>query len=297
MSLAKQLTNGTAIVLGLLAILLGLAFAVTGRVSLTDLSILAVLYVPTAMGITVGYHRYLSHGAFKTSRFVRYLLATFGSMAAQGPVVEWVSDHRRHHAHAETDADPHSPHVVGGRPRPGVRAGLWHSHVGWLFRTQGEADPKVYAPDLIRDRGILLIDRAAGAIVLAGLALPFGLGVLLSGSVQGGWTGLLWGGFVRIALSHHAAFSVNSICHCFGRRRFQTSDHSRNVGLLALPTLGESWHNNHHAFPTSAFHGLGLGEPDPSGLAIRLMERLGIVWDVKRPRETGRRRRALGAAG
>jgi stearoyl-CoA desaturase (Delta-9 desaturase) len=203
-------------------------------------------------------------------------------MAVQGPVVSWVADHRKHHAHTDEDGDPHSPHVGHGGGVRGVFAGLWHAHTGWLMSTQGRADWKRYARDLYEDRGMRTISRQFVPLILVGLALPAFAGYLVSGTLAGAATGLLWGGLVRIFFVHHITWSVNSVCHFLGSRRFDTDDHSTNVFWLALPSLGESWHHNHHAFPRSAVHGLKRWELDPSALIIAVMEKVGLAHNVVR---------------
>jgi stearoyl-CoA desaturase (Delta-9 desaturase) len=247
--------------------------AVTG----TDLALLVGMYLLVAPGITVGFHRLLAHRAFATHRAVEYGLAALGSMAMQGSVIDWVTDHRVHHGHADAPGDPHSPHGSGSPLRA-----LWHAHAGWLFRHQGRADPHRHAPELLEDRGMRAIDAAFVPLVVLSLAIPFGAGWALTGSLRGALTGLVWGGLVRLFLFHHVIFSVNSLGHYVGRRRFETSDRSTNLALLALPSLGESWHHNHHAFPRSARHGLRWYELDPSGSLIRLLERVGLAWNVVR---------------
>jgi len=239
-----------------------------------------VMYVVCGLGVTVGYHRMLTHRAFQAHRATRYLFAVLGSMAIQGPVIEWVADHRKHHAHTDQEGDPHSPHVGHGAGVRGALRGLWHAHVGWLWRTNGQARAYKYARELVEDRGMKRINRAFPQLVLLSLALPTLLGFALTGTVRGALTGLLWGGFVRIFVQHHVTWSVNSICHFFGTRRFAVEDQSTNVFWLALPSFGESWHHNHHAFPRSAAHGLRWWELDPSEMVIRLMRRLGLAWDV-----------------
>jgi len=247
-----------------------------------DLAIAAAVYLLTAIGITVGFHRLLTHRSFQTSKPLEYVFAVFGSMAVQGPVISWVADHRKHHAHTDEEGDPHSPHVGHGDGVRGVLAGLWHAHSGWLMSTQGRADWKRYAPDLYEDRGMRLIGRRFVPLVLLSLAIPTLAGYLLSGTLAGAATGLLWGGLVRIFFVHHITWSVNSVCHFLGSRRFQTDDRSTNVFWLSLPSLGESWHHNHHAFPRSAVHGLKRSELDPSALIISTMEKLGLAWNVVR---------------
>jgi len=248
-----------------------------------DLAILAVMYVLTAGGVTVGYHRLFTHRAFQTSRWMRALLAILGSMAVQGPVIDWVADHRKHHTFTDEEGDPHSPHAGRGAGLSGMLHGLWHAHVGWLFSTHGQASSKRYAPDLLQDPSMRYINRSFPKLVLASLLIPFLLGLALSGgSLRAGLSALLWGGLVRIFLVHHVTWSINSICHFFGSRRFAVEDRSTNVFWLALPSLGEAWHHNHHAFPRSAFHGLRWWELDPSGWLILGMAKVGLAWDVVR---------------
>jgi stearoyl-CoA desaturase (Delta-9 desaturase) len=248
-------------------------------VGVADLAVLAVGYVVSGIGVTVGFHRLLTHGAFRTWRPVRYLFALAGTLSVQGSVIDWVADHRMHHAHADEDGDPHSPYGFGTGIWASVK-GLWHAHVGWLFARGHQADHDRFAPDLVEDPGMVAIDRLFPAVVAAGLAIPAALGYLVSGTPRGALTGLLWGGLVRVFLLHHVTFSINSICHFFGRRRFATDDHSTNVFWLAVPSFGEAWHNNHHAFPRSALHGLRWWEVDLGGVLIRGMRRLGLAWDV-----------------
>jgi stearoyl-CoA desaturase (delta-9 desaturase) len=243
-----------------------------------DLGILAFMYLISGIGVTVGFHRLLTHRAFETHRPLKYVFAVLGSLSVQGPVITWVADHRKHHAHTDEEGDPHSPHVGHGS---GLR-GLLHAHMGWLMNNMGRAQRRRYAPELMEDAGMRRINRSFELIVLAGLAIPFALGYLLGGTLTAALTALLWGGLVRIFLLHHVTWSINSVCHFFGRRRFATDDHSTNVFWLALPSLGESWHHNHHAFPRSAQQGLRRWELDPSGGLIALLERLGLAWNVVR---------------
>jgi stearoyl-CoA desaturase (delta-9 desaturase) len=253
-----------------------------GTLHWQDLIVLAITYVLTGLGITVGYHRLFTHRSFKTSRTVRATLAVLGSMAVEGPLIEWVATHRKHHRFSDRPGDPHSPHTDHADGWRGQLRGLGHAHIGWIFRGKDMANPARYAKDLLADRDLRFISGAFPLWVALGLAIPFGLGAALTGSVAGGLTGLLWGGAVRIFLLHHATFSINSLCHYYGRRPFQTGDHSRNLAWLAPLAFGESWHNNHHAFPTSARHGLARGQLDPGAWLITALERCHLAWDVVR---------------
>jgi stearoyl-CoA desaturase (delta-9 desaturase) len=261
-----------------------------------DALVFAVTYLAIGVGVTVGYHRLFTHRSFKATPAVKATLAILGSAAAEGAVIEWVSTHRQHHRFSDHEGDPHSPHIGRGSGLWGALRGLFHAHIGWVFGDSERADENRYAPDLVKDPLIRFLNRTWLLWVLLGLVFPFALGYALSGSVIGGLTGLLWGGAVRIFVLHHTTFSINSLCHFFGRRRFETGDESRNLAWLAPFTLGESWHNNHHAFPTSATHGLGRWQLDPSAGVIWALERLGLAWDVVRiPPERQRRKAALTA--
>jgi stearoyl-CoA desaturase (delta-9 desaturase) len=282
MTRTTKFANLGAVVVPFLATLASIVLFWNRIVSPTDLAILAVMYLLTATGITVGYHRLLTHRSFRTHKATEYLFALLGSMAVQGSVIAWVADHRKHHAHTDVEGDPHSPHVGHGDGVGGVLHGLWHAHTGWLLSEHGRADWKKYAPDLYEDPGMRFLNRRFVSLVLLGLALPALVGFLLTGTLLGAATGLLWGGLVRVFFVHHVTWSVNSICHFLGTRRFEVDDHSTNVFWLSLPSLGESWHHNHHAFPRSAVHGLRRWELDPSAALIRGMERVGLAWNVIR---------------
>ncbi len=247
-----------------------------------DVVVFLIVYAATGLGITVGFHRLLTHRSFKTKRWLRATFAALGSAAVEGPVISWVSDHRKHHVYADREGDPHSPHVDHGVGWRGALRGLLHAHVGWLFIHTQRGAKERFAPDLIDDPAIRFVDRTFVLWVALGLLVPFGLGFALGGSWLTGLTGLLWGGLVRMLVLHHVTFSINSLCHFFGRRRFDTDDHSRNLLWLAPLSFGESWHNNHHAFPTSARHGLRPWELDLSAILIRGLESAGLAWDVVR---------------
>jgi len=278
MTRAEKLANLAGVVLPLAGLAAAIVLLWNRAVDAIDLALLAATYLLTALGITVGFHRLLTHRAFQTHKPIEYGFAVLGSLAVQGAVLDWVADHRKHHAHTDQEGDPHSPHVGHGS---GLR-GLWHAHTGWLFETQGQADWKKYARDLYEDAGMRWISRRFPWLALLTLAVPALLGGLLHGSLEGALRGLVWGGLVRVFLVHHVTWSINSVCHFFGKRRFAVDDRSTNVAWLALPSLGEAWHHNHHAFPRSATHGLRWYELDPSGWVIAAMERVGWAWNVVR---------------
>ena len=261
-----------------------------------DLLILALSYMIVGTGITVGFHRLLTHRSFKCHRVVRAGFAALGSAAAEGPVIDWVATHRKHHQFSDVDGDPHSPHVGHGTGWRGALSGLLHAHVGWVFSDMEVADERRYAKDLLADPLIRFVDRTFVLWVVLGLAAAFGLGVALTGTVRGGLVALLWGGAARIFFMHHATFSINSLCHFFGRHDYDTGDESRNLAWLAIPTWGEAWHNNHHAFPTSYRHGLKRWQIDPSAAIIRTLELTGLAWDVVRVDPDRRARKPMSAA-
>jgi stearoyl-CoA desaturase (Delta-9 desaturase) len=248
----------------------------------SDLIVFAIMYVSTGFGITVGFHRLFTHRAFKTTKAVRGILAALGSAAIEGPVISWVADHRKHHAYSDKPGDPHSPHVDHGHGLKGALRGLWHAHVGWLFIHTERGLKTRYAPDLLADPVVSFVSRTFVVWVLAGLAAPFLLGWAIGGTLTHALTGLLWGGAVRMLVLHHATYSINSLCHFFGRKQFKTPDESRNLWWLSFFTFGEAWHNNHHAFPTSARHGLSRWQFDPSAWVIWGLEKTGLAWDVVR---------------
>jgi stearoyl-CoA desaturase (Delta-9 desaturase) len=264
-------------------VLIGMYFGWTAHMLVwQDVLVLGIMYCSIGAGVTVGFHRLLTHRSFKTSKPMRAFWAILGSMAAEGPVIDWVATHRKHHQYSDQEGDPHSPH---DRDRTGFRgelAGLAHAHLGWVFSDMEVADERRYAKDLLADPWVKFVDRTFIVWVIGGLAIAFGLGVALTGTIDGGLTALLWGGAARIFFVHHATFSINSLCHYFGNQEYDTGDESRNLGWLAIPTWGEAWHNNHHAFPTSYRHGLKRWQIDPSAVMIRGMEMCGLAWDVVR---------------
>ncbi len=296
MTKPAKIANLGAVLVPFLATIAAVVLLWNSVVSGIDLAIFAVMYLLTAFAVTVGFHRLLTHRAFQTSKPVEYALALLGSMAVQGPVIAWVADHRKHHAHTDEEGDPHSPHVGHGDGVRGVLTGLWHAHAGWLMSEHGRADWKRYARDLVEDRGMRFLNRRFEVIVLLSLAIPALAGYALTGTLAGAATAFLWGGLVRIFLVHHVTWSINSICHFLGTRRFDIDDQSTNVFWLALPSLGESWHHNHHAFPRSAEHGLRRWELDPSALVIRAMEKLGLARNVVRIAPERQQQKEHGAA-
>ena len=280
MTRAHRNLNLAAVVLPFVAFLAAVPMLWNSFVGPLDLVLFVVLYFVSTLGITVGFHRLMTHRAFATYRPIEYMWAISGSMAVEGPVLGWVTDHRRHHAHADEEGDPHSPHVGHGDGFTGTLRGLWHSHLGWLFDHPTAAGAEKYAPDLLEDRGMRVISRLFALWAGLGLAIPFAVGCAVRGDLAGGFQAFFWAGLVRVFFVHHVTFSINSICHFFGQRRFQTDDFSTNVFWLAIPSFGESWHHNHHAFPRSALHGLRWWEVDIGGLVIRAMRRLGLAWNV-----------------
>ena len=256
-----KLTVLIVVIVPLLGVIIAMRLLWERAVDWGDVALLIGMYIPISMGITIGFHRYLTHRGFRTNGPIKALLLILGSMAVEGPALAWAANHRKHHALSDRDGDPHSP-----------VDGFWHAHLGWLFIGQN-ADPQVYARDLKEDKLVVFISRTF--IVWAALTfiIPFAIG---------GWQGLLWGGLVRVFLTHHVTWSVNSVCHTFGQRPFSTRDRSRNQWLVGLLALGEGWHNNHHAFPRSALHGLRWYQFDLSGLTIRLLERARLASNVQR---------------
>jgi stearoyl-CoA desaturase (Delta-9 desaturase) len=279
MTRTERIANLLGVVVQFVGVIVAIVLLWDRAVDWIDLAIFGVMYLLTAVGVTVGFHRLLTHRAFQTYPWLERIFAVLGSLSVQGSVLDWVADHRKHHAHADKEGDPHSPHIGHGS---GLR-GLWHAHTGWLLENQGQADWKRYAAELYEDRKMRQIGKRFPLMVFISLLLPTLAGFVLHGfTLAGAVQGYVWGGLVRIFFVHHVTWSVNSICHFFGRRRFDIEDQSTNVAWLSLLSLGESWHHNHHAFPRSAYHGLRRWELDPSGLLISGLERVGLAWNVIR---------------
>jgi stearoyl-CoA desaturase (delta-9 desaturase) len=238
------------------------------------------LYCVAGLGVTVGFHRLFTHRSFEAKPWVRYALAIMGSLSVEGPIIRWVADHRRHHAFSDQPGDPHSPHLDEGPGFTGVAKGLWHAHMGWFFSDE-QTSANRWAPDLVKDPVLRKIDTLFPLWVAISFALPPVIGFVVTGTLKGAVMAFLWGSLARIFLLHHVTWSVNSICHFYGSRPYKTTDFSTNNWALAIVSFGESWHNNHHAFPTSAVHGLGKGQIDASAGFITLLQRLHLVQDVK----------------
>lgn len=245
-----------------------------------DVALVAGFYALTVLGVTAGFHRLFTHRSFVASRPLKITLAVMGSLALEGSLTSWVGNHRRHHRFSDRDGDPHSPYAPR---RPSIARGLLHAHVGWLFHP-GPATERREIGDILVDRDLVLVSRLFPLFALATFAIPFAVGWLVAGTLVGAVTALVWGGLARIALVHHLTWSTNSVCHVFGKRPFRSDDRSSNVAALAVLSLGESWHNAHHAFPRMARHGVDRGQFDITALAIRLWERLGWAHDVHWPR-------------
>lgn len=281
MSASHRALNLAGVVLPFLGVILAIVLLWDQLVDWTSLGILAFMYVATIMGVTLGFHRLFTHRSFATYKPVEYFLAALGSVAVEGPVMNWVADHRKHHAHTDQEGDPHTPHGHGDGFK-GAVSGLWYAHMGWLFDHSGTSEHQKYARDLYEDRGMHVIHKTFPLWVALGIAFPGLLGLVFTGTWRGAFEAALWGGPVRIFLVHHVTWSINSVCHFFGRRRFEVDDHSTNVAWLSLLSMGESWHHNHHTFPRSAFHGLRGWEQrlDPTGWVIRGMRRVKLAWNV-----------------
>ncbi|MBX3393646.1 MAG: acyl-CoA desaturase [Phycisphaeraceae bacterium] len=245
------------------------------------LGIMVGMYVATGLGVTVGYHRLFTHKSFETSAPVKFILGVLGSMALEGSVIKWSATHRKHHRHSDRDEDPHSPHG-DHRTILGVARGFWHAHVGWIF-DEDDPDLHAYVPDHLKDKVVTTVSSLFPVWVVLGLAIPTVLAGLLTWSIYGALLGLLWGGLARIFLVHHATWSVNSVCHLWGTRPFRSHDESRNNPIVGVLAMGEGWHNNHHAFPASARHGLAWWQIDISYAVIRLMQAIGLAWKVRVP--------------
>ena len=280
-SLGLKITNIAAIVLPFAGLVATIVALWGWGFTWTHLFVMIGLYVATGFGITIGFHRLFTHKSFETNRFCQAVFAIIGSMAVEGPVFTWVATHRRHHQHSDDEQDPHSPHLHGEGYK-GLLKGMWHSHCGWLFDKEY---PKLqaYIPDLMKSRMLVWINKTFTLWVVIGLLIPTVIGGLATMSWGGALIGFLSGGLARVFLVHHLTWSINSVCHLWGSRPYRSHDESRNNVVFGVLAMGEGWHNNHHAFPTSARHGLAWWQFDASYYVIRVMEWLGLAWQVRVP--------------
>ena len=282
LGLTMRIIIGAFVVIPLIAVACALPIAWGGWLSWLDITLAIGLWLLTAGGITVGYHRYFTHGSFKANRTVKIVLAVLGSLAIEGSLDQWVADHRKHHKFSDEVGDPHSPWRFG-TSKKAIGKGLLFAHVGWLFDDDNTGIDK-YAPDIAADKDLNWISKHFSAFVIASLLLPAVLGGLITWSWMGAVTAFFWAGLVRVAFVHHVTWSINSICHVFGNRPFTSRDLSSNVAWLAIPSLGESWHNLHHVDPTAARHGVMKGQIDISASFIKGMEKTGLATDVRWPK-------------
>ncbi|MDP9444949.1 MAG: acyl-CoA desaturase [Actinomycetota bacterium] len=280
-STGEQVALALFIVLPFLAVIAAVPVAWGGWLGWSDVAIAALMYAFTGHGVTVGYHRLFTHKSFKANRAVKIACAVAGSMAIEGPVIRWVADHRKHHKFSDREGDPHSPWRYGDNVRA-LAKGFCYAHMMWLFDPE-QTPQRQYAPDLMKDRDVVRISRAFPSLVVVSLLLPPLLGGLVTWSWHGALTAFFWGSLVRVALLHHVTWSINSICHTVGERPFKSRDKSSNVWWLAIPSMGESWHNLHHADPTCARHGVLRGQVDSSARLIWLLEKAGWVTAVRWP--------------
>ena len=281
MSFAVRVANLLAVVLPFAGLVAAVILLWGPGFSWVQLGLMLGMYLLTVFGVTVGFHRLFTHRAFETNRAVKAVLAVLGSMAVEGPLLKWVALHRRHHQHSDADHDPHSPHAHGDGVL-GVLRGLWHAHVGWLFKPDAAGWHR-YVGDLAKDSLLRRISALFPLWVVVGLLVPAVLGGLLTMTWTGALLGFIWGGLARVFLVHHVTWSINSVCHLWGTQPFGNRDQSRNNFLLGVLALGEGWHNNHHAFPTSARHGLRWWQIDASYWVIRGLAALGLAWKVRVP--------------
>ena len=277
----EQIALAIFIAVPFLALAAAIPVAWGGWLSWTDLGIMLVMYAISGHGVTVGFHRLFTHKSFKPNRAVKIALAVAGSLAIQGPLIRWVADHRKHHKFSDRDGDPHSPWRYGTSLKA-LTKGLMHAHLMWLFNPE-QTPQRKYAPDLMKDKDLVRISRQFPMWVAVSLIAPAIAGGLITMSWQGALTAYFWGSLVRVSLLHHVTWSINSICHAVGERPFVSRDKSGNVWWLAIPSMGESWHNLHHADPTSARHGVLKGQLDSSARIIWALEKAGWVYDVRWP--------------
>lgn len=285
--LGSRIGNLVAILLPLAGLVFAIFHLWGDAVALPQVLLMTAMYILTGFGITIGYHRYFTHKSFSTSRPMVAVLGVLGSMAAEGSIIRWCATHRSHHQHSDRDGDPHSPHGHGDG-WVGIVKGLWTAHMGWIFHPPASESLARYVPDLERDRLIRTVSRLFPLWVALGLVIPALIGGVIEAALGrsfafGMLLGFIWGGLVRILVVHHITWSVNSICHIWGTKPFRSADESRNNPIVGVLALGEGWHNNHHAFPSSARHGLEWWQFDSSWLVIRTLAKVGLVRDVRTP--------------
>ncbi|GAB2987121.1 acyl-CoA desaturase [Saccharothrix stipae] len=283
------------VVVPALALAAAVPFAWGWGLGWVDIGLALFFYALTCLGVTAGFHRYFTHGAFTANRGLRIALAVVGSMAMQGPIIDWVADHRRHHAYADRDGDPHSPWRFG-TSAGALAKGFWHAHLGWMFQRE-RTNAARFAPDLLADPDIQRVNRWFPALTVVTLLSPAVIGGLVTWSWWGALTAFFWAGLVRVAVLHHVTWSVNSICHMIGDRPFTARDKSANFWPLAIASMGESWHNSHHADPTCARHGVRRGQIDITARLIWAFEKLGWATKVRwaRPEHLARKLKANAA--
>lgn len=278
---AQKIHAVAIVVVPAIGLIAAVALATRVGVSLLDIGLFVGMFAVTIMGISVGFHRHFTHRSFKAITPVRVILGICGSMAGQGSVTYWVSNHRRHHQYTDRPGDIHSPYIKDDRPIEGIH-GFWHSHMGWTFAHR-LTNPLIFAKDLYRDKAVVMVNQLYFLWVFLGLLIPFVVGGIVTQTWIGAISGLLWGGLVRLFFTYHVVNGIDSVTHLFGSQAFETHDHSTNNLWMVLPTMGEGWHNNHHAFPNSAIFGLKWWQFDPGGMLIRALEKAGWVWDVNLP--------------
>lgn len=284
--IGTKLLNATAIIVPFLGLVAAIALLWGRAIGWFELTLLVVGYVLTAGGVTIGFHRYYTHKSYECPRWVQWVIGICASASMQGTLLGWVATHRCHHQCSDRPGDPHSPHVHEdehmGPGFKGLVKGIWHSHMGWLF--EDTTNVSHYIPDLINDPVAKPVSKLFPLWVILSLIIPAGLGYLWYGTMMGALMGFLWGGLVRLFLCHHVTWSINSACHLWGARTYKSHDHSRNNVVFGLLALGEGWHNNHHAFPASARHGLEWWQLDLTWLTIKAMEKVGLAWDINLPK-------------
>jgi stearoyl-CoA desaturase (delta-9 desaturase) len=293
-STTHQVLVAIFVIVPLLAVLAAAPFAWGWGLGWHDIVLALIFYVISGLGISAGFHRYFTHSSFKANRPLRIALAVAGSLAFEGPLLNWVADHRRHHKYSDREGDPHSPWRFGTDTRS-LAKGLGYAHMGWMFEGNRTSQDK-FCPDLLADPDMRRISRWFPLFVVVSLLAPALAGGLWSMSLHGAITAFFWAGLVRVALLQHVTWSINSICHTFGKEEFETRDKARNVAWLAIASFGESWHNLHHADPTCARHGVVKGQIDISARLIWFFEKLGWAHDVRWPSETRLSPKRRGAA-